>query len=81
MVGVYHFVGLIFAAVRTHAHYAPYNQAYFIVRRSSMTTANIGPLINFPLYSTVIHRYKLLIIVRMLKIRHSLHALGQAGIP
>ena len=50
------FAGLSFVDAYTHAHYVPYNQAYFVgsiftIRRSSTNTAKIGPLENFPLYS------------------------------
>ena len=56
IVDLYHFTGLIFADVHTHAHHVLYNEAYFAglifaVRRSSVKNAKIGPLENFPLYS------------------------------
>ena len=52
---LYHFTALIFADVRDHAHYTLYNRSYFAglifaVSRSSVKTAKIGPLQNFPLY-------------------------------
>ena len=59
MVDLYNFVGLIFADGCTHAHCVLYNQAYFVglifvVRRSSVKTAKIGPLENFLLYGIYI---------------------------
>ena len=52
MVDLYHFVGLNFTDVCTHAHCIQYNQAYFavLIRQSSVKTAKIRPLENFPLY-------------------------------
>ena len=49
---------LKFVDLCTHAHCVLYNQAYFTglmfaVRRSSVKTAKIGPLENFPLYSSL----------------------------
>ena len=49
------FAGLIFVDACSHAHYVLYSRAYFAglictVRRSSVKTAKIGPLENFPLY-------------------------------
>ena len=59
MVDLYNFAGLIFTDARTHAHYVLYNQAYiyfagliFVLRRSSAKTVKIGPLKNFPPYSS-----------------------------
>ena len=56
MVNLYHFACLIIADAHTHAHYVLYNQAYFVVvvRRSSLKTAIIGPLENFPLNGIII---------------------------
>ena len=69
MVTLYHFASLNFADTCTHSHYVLYNWAYFAglifaVRQSSAKTTKIGPLENFPLYSSINigekweHRYK-----------------------
>ena len=60
MVDIYHYMGLIFVDLRTHAHCVLYNQAYFaglifMVRQLSVKTAKIGPLKNFPLYGSLVH--------------------------
>ena len=53
---LYHFTGLIFVDAHDHAHHIIlYNCAYFVglmfmVSRSSVKTAKIGPLENFSLY-------------------------------
>ena len=61
MVDPYHFTGLIFADMHAHAYYVlyVYIQAYFMglifaVRRLFMNNSIIGPLENFPLYSTLL---------------------------
>ena len=59
MVNLYHFVGLIFADMHNHAHYiyvlykwANFTDLIFAVKWSSVKTAKIGPLENFPLCGT-----------------------------
>ena len=67
------FRGLIFADVRTHAHYTLYNRAYFAGLTFadsclSAKTTKIGPHENFPLYgNTVIdgHFSRLILVLEL----------------